>query len=105
MFIYDTYNTPNIVNLLLIRVKHIRSAKNVCENQNISYVSISLTARLPRLNSSAIHYDFLQYEYIKLGTHELDKIKIRISDVTGETLKVDYYEIEIRVQFKFREST
>ena len=35
---------------------------------------------------------------IKLETHEFDKIKIRISDLTGETLKVDYYEIETRVQ-------
>ena len=52
-----------------------------------------------------IHYDFLQDEYIKLGTHEFGKIKIWISDVKGETVKVDYYEIEKIVQLEFREST
>ena len=56
-------------------------------------------------SGDTIYYNFLQDEYIKLGTHEFDKIKIRISDVTGETLKVDYHEIETRVQLEFREST
>ena len=42
---------------------------------------------------------------VKLGTHEFDIIKIRISDVTGNLLKVDYPEIETRVQLEFREST
>ena len=63
-----------------------------------------ITNKMERFGD-AIHYDFLQDEYIKLGTHEFDKIKIRISDVTGETLKVDYSEIETRVQLEFREST
>ena len=52
-----------------------------------------------------IHYDFLHDEYVKLGTHEFDEIKIRISDVTGNLLNVDYSEIETRVQLEFREST
>ena len=39
-------------------------------------------------SGDTIHYDFLQDEYIKLGTHEFEKIRIRISDVTGELLKL-----------------
>ena len=56
-------------------------------------------------SGDTIHYDFLQDEYIKLGTHEFDKIKIQISDVTGNLLQVDYREIERRVQVEFRESS
>ena len=52
-----------------------------------------------------IHYDFLHDEYVNLGTHEFDKITFRISDVTGNVLKVDYPEIETRIQLEFREST
>ena len=64
-----------------------------------------ITNKMDR-SGDTIHYDFLQDEYIKLGTHEFDKIKIWISDVTGETLKPHYpYEIETRVQLEFREST
>ena len=63
-----------------------------------------ITNKMDRLGD-AIHHNFLQDEYIKLGTHEFDKIKIRISDVTGNLLKVDYPEIETRLQLEFREST
>ena len=56
-------------------------------------------------SEDTLHYDFLQDEYIKLGTHEFDKIKIRISDVTGNLLKVKYPEIETRIQLEFKEST
>ena len=52
-----------------------------------------------------LHYHFIHDEYIKLGTHEFDKIKIRISDVTGNLLKVKYPEIETRLQLEFKEST
>ena len=63
-----------------------------------------ITNKMDR-SGDTIHYNFLQDEYIKLGTHEFDKIKIRISDVTGNLLNVDYAEIETRVQLEFREST
>ena len=63
-----------------------------------------ITNKMDRLGDT-IHYDFHHDEYVKLGTHEFDKIKIRISDVTGNLLKVDYAEIETRVQLEFREST
>ena len=39
-----------------------------------------------------IHYDFLHDKYIDLRTHEFERIKIRLSDVTGGILKVDYNE-------------
>ena len=46
-----------------------------------------ITNKMDR-SGDTIHYDFLQDEYIKLGTHEFEKIRIRISDVTGELLKL-----------------
>ena len=52
-----------------------------------------------------LHYHFIHDEYIKLGTHEFDKIKIRISDVTGNLLKVKYPDIETRLQLEFKELT
>ena len=63
-----------------------------------------ITNKMDR-SGDTLHYDFIHDEYIKLGTHEFDKIKIRISDVTGNLLKVDFPEIETRLQLEFREST
>ena len=51
-----------------------------------------------------IHYDFLQDEYIDLRTHEFERITIRLSDVTGNILKVDYNEIATRLQLEFWQS-
>ena len=63
-----------------------------------------ITSRMERYGDT-IHYDFLHDEYVNLGTHEFEKIKIRICDVTGNLLKADYPEIETRIQLEFREST
>ena len=65
-----------------------------------------ITNKMDRLGD-LIHYDFLHDEYVDLRTHEFERITIRLSDVTGELLKVDYKEIETRLQleFKQREST
>ena len=63
-----------------------------------------ITNKMDRQGDS-IHYDFLHDEYVKLGTQEFDKIKLRISDTTGNALKIDYPEIETRIQLEFREST
>ena len=63
-----------------------------------------ITNKMDR-QGDTIHYDFLHDEYVNLGTHEFDKIKIWICDVTGNLLKVDYPEIETRLQLEFREST
>ena len=63
-----------------------------------------ITNKMDR-QGDTIHYDFIHDEYVNLGTHEFDKIKIRICDVTGNLLKVDYPEIETRLQLEFREST
>ena len=45
-----------------------------------------------------IKYDFLHDEYVDLKTREFERIKLRISDVSGGLLKVDYPEIETRIQ-------
>ena len=50
-----------------------------------------------------IHYDFLQDEYIDLRTHEFERITIRLGDVTGNILKVDYNEIATRLQLEFQQ--
>ena len=63
-----------------------------------------ITNRMER-KGETIHYDFLHDEYVNLGTHEFEKIKIRISDVTENLLNVDYPKIETRIQLEFREST
>ena len=63
-----------------------------------------ITNRMERYGDT-IHYDFLHDEYVNLGTHEFEKIKIRICDVTGKLLKADHPEIETRIQLEFREST
>ena len=55
------------------------------------------------ISEDTLHYDFIHDEYIKLGAHEFDKIKIRISDVTGNLLKVKYADIETTLQLEFRE--
>ena len=101
----DAYYTPNI---------HAYTPKSIIVTCDIVDETIFGGERLKLLrlitnkmdrSGDTIHYDFLHDEYIKLGTHEFDKIKIRISDVTGNLLKVDYSEIETRVQLEFREST
>ena len=54
-------------------------------------------------HGDTIHYDFLHDEYINLRTHEFERLTIRISDVTGNLLKVDYSEIETRLQLEFKQ--
>jgi hypothetical protein len=55
-------------------------------------------------HGDTVHYDFFNDEYVNLRTHEFERITVRISDVTGEALKIDYKEIESRVQLEFRET-
>ena len=61
-----------------------------------------ITNKLERIGDT-IQYDFLHDEYFDLRTHEFERIKIRISDVTGGLLKVDYAEIETRLQLEFKQ--
>ena len=56
----------------------------------------SITNRLERYGDT-FHYNFLHDDYVNLGTHEFEKIKIRICDVTGNLLNVDYSDIETRI--------
>ena len=61
-----------------------------------------ITNKMER-HGDTIHYDFLHDEYINLRTHEFERLTIRISDVTGNLLKVDYSEIETRLQLEFKQ--
>ena len=61
-----------------------------------------ITNKMERIGDT-VHYDFLHDEYVDLRTHEFERIKIRISDVTGNLLSVDYPEIETRLQLEFKE--
>ena len=44
-------------------------------------------------------------EYVDLKTPEFERIKLRISDILGGLLKVDYAEIQTRVQLEFKKLT
>ena len=61
-----------------------------------------ITNKMERLGDT-MHYDFLHDEYIDLRTHEFERITIRLSDVTGNILKVDYNEIATRLQLEFQQ--
>ena len=61
-----------------------------------------ITNKLERIHDT-IKYDFLHDEYVDLRIHEFERIKIRISDVTGGLLKVGYAEIETRLQLEFKQ--
>ena len=61
-----------------------------------------ITNKMERVGDT-IHYDFLHDEYIDLRTHEFERITIRLSDVTGNILKVDYNEIAARLQLEFQQ--
>ena len=63
-----------------------------------------ITKRMERYGDT-IHYDFLHDDYVNLKIHEFGKTRIRIYDVTGNLLNVDYPEIETRIQLEFGEST
>ena len=63
-----------------------------------------ITNKLERIGDT-IKYDFLHDEYVDLKTHEFERIKLRISDVTGGLLKVDYGEIETRIQLEFKKQS
>ena len=54
-------------------------------------------------HGDTIHYNFLHDEYVDLKTHEFERITLRIGDVTGGLLKVDYAEIETRLQVEFKQ--
>ena len=63
-----------------------------------------ITNKLERIGDT-IKYDFLHDEYVDLRTREFERIKLRISDVTGGLLKVDYGEIETRIQLEFKKKS
>ena len=63
-----------------------------------------ITNKLERIGDT-IKYDFLHDEYVDLKTHEFERIKLRISDVTGGLLKVDYGEIETCIQLEFKKQS
>ena len=77
--------------------------ETIFDGQRLNLLRL-ITNKMDR-HGDTIHYDFLHDEYVNLGTHEFDKQKIRICDVTGNLLKVDYPEIETRLQLEFRKST
>ena len=60
-----------------------------------------ITNKMERIGDTN-HYDFLHDEYVDLRTHEFERITIRMSDVTGDVLNVDYAEIETRLQLEFK---
>ena len=53
-------------------------------------------------NGDVVQYEFLQDEYVNLGTHEFDRIQISIFDVGGGNLNVDYKAIPTKLQLEFR---
>ena len=63
-----------------------------------------ITNKLERIGDT-IKYEFLHDEYVDLRTREFERIKLRISDVTGGLMKVDYGEIETRVQLEFKKKS
>ena len=54
-------------------------------------------------HGDTVHYNFLHDEYVDLKTHKFERITLRIGDVTGGLLKVDYAEIETRLQLEFKQ--
>ena len=61
-----------------------------------------ITYKMDR-HGDTVHYNFLHDEYVDLKTHEFERITLRIGDVTGGLLKVDYAEIETRLQLEFKQ--
>ena len=61
-----------------------------------------ITNKLERIGDT-VQYDFLHDKYVDIRTHEFERIKIRMSDVTGGLLNVDYAEIEIRLLLEFKQ--
>ena len=59
-----------------------------------------ITNKLERIGDT-IKYDFLHDEYVDLKTHEFERKKQRISDVSGGLLKADYGEIETCIHLEF----
>ena len=59
-----------------------------------------ITNKLERIGDT-IKYDFLPDEYVDLKTPEFERIKLRISDVSGGLLNVDYAEIETHIQLVY----
>ena len=52
-----------------------------------------ITNKMERIGDT-VHYDFLPDEYVYLRYYAFERIKIRISDVTGNLLHFDNPEIE-----------
>ena len=53
-------------------------------------------------NGDVVQYEFIQDEFVKLGTSEFNRINISICDVSGDNLNVDYDVIPTRLQLKLR---
>ena len=53
-------------------------------------------------NGDVVQYEFMQDEFVKLGTSEFNRINISICDVSGDNLNVDYDVIPTRLQLEFR---
>ena len=65
------------------------------------YVKLIRLVHIPHNSTSdMISFDFLQNEYVELGVKDFGRIKIRIADVSGGTVKCDS-SIPSRLQLMF----
>ena len=99
----EAYYTPNI---------HAYTPKSIIVTCDIVDETVFGGERLKLLrlitnemdrHGDTIHYNFLHDEYVDLKTHEFERITFRIGDVSGGLLKVDYAEIETRLQLEFKQ--
>ena len=87
-------------NINLLSPKTIIVAWNIVEDTIFGWERVKLLKVIPNkmeANGDVVQYEFLQDEYVNLGTHEFDRIQISIFDVSGENLNVDYREIPTRL--------
>ena len=100
-----TFISENPPNITFLSPKTIIVACNIVEDTIFGGERVKLLKVIPNKmerNGDVVQYEFLQDEFVKLGVHEFDRMKISICDVSGGNLKVDYKEIATRVQLEFR---
>ena len=57
-----------------------------------------------RLKILQLHYDFLQDEYVDLTTQNFERISLRLGNMRGGSLEIDYAQIETRTQLEVKQS-
>ena len=88
-------------NLRMLHPNHFLITSSICDESLLSGQLVQILKYFPNSKTSSNDHDFLNNDFVKLGLKNFDRIKIRISDLSGEKIKCEEGGIATRLLLLF----